>query len=48
MADVARLAAVSGNQRTSDVAVMAVLCVALFLAPQRHYVRAFTTGALRG
>jgi hypothetical protein len=32
----------------AGVMVMAVPCVALFLALQRHYVRGFTTGALRG
>jgi ABC-type glycerol-3-phosphate transport system permease component len=32
----------------AGVMVMAVPCVALFLALQRHYVQGFTTGALRG
>jgi multiple sugar transport system permease protein len=32
----------------AGVVVMAVPCVALFLALQRHYVQGFTTGALRG
>jgi hypothetical protein len=32
----------------AGVAAMAVPCVVLFLAPERHYVQAFTTGAIRG
>ncbi len=32
----------------AGVMVMAVPCVALFLALQRHYVQGFTSGALRG
>ena len=32
----------------AGVVIMAVPCVALFLLLQRHYVRGFTTGALRG
>ena len=31
----------------AGVMVMAIPCVALFLVLQRHYVRGFTTGALR-
>ena len=27
---------------------MTIPCVALFMVLQRHYVRGFTTGALRG
>jgi multiple sugar transport system permease protein len=32
----------------AGVVVMAVRCLVLFLALQRHYVQGFTTGALRG
>jgi multiple sugar transport system permease protein len=32
----------------AGVVIMAVPCIALFLGLQRHYVRGFTTGALRG
>jgi multiple sugar transport system permease protein len=32
----------------AGVMVMALPCVALFLALQRHYIQGFTTGALRG
>jgi ABC-type glycerol-3-phosphate transport system permease component len=34
--------------RPTSSRVMAIPCVALFLALQRHYVQGFTTGALRG
>jgi multiple sugar transport system permease protein len=40
--------AVDYGSLEAGVVVMALPCVALFLALQRHYVRGFTTGALRG
>jgi multiple sugar transport system permease protein len=46
--DAGEFGAIDYGALEAGVVVMAVPCVALFLALQRHYVQGFTTGALRG